>query len=105
MYGTALGWVFGMGLTGLGVAWLVTTGLAVVAVSRGLIEQHQDWMIRSYVVTFAFVTFRAFWSLLQAMGVGTLTEQLAAASWFCWAVPLLATEAVLQGRKIVLARG
>jgi predicted membrane protein DUF2306 len=102
---TALGWVFGMGLTGLGVAWLVTTGLAVVAVSRGLIEQHQDWMIRSYVVTFAFVTFRAFWSLLQAMGVGTLTEQLAAASWFCWAVPLLATEAVLQGRKIVLARG
>jgi hypothetical protein len=53
------------------------------------------------VVTFAFVTFRAFWALLQAIGVGTQAEQLAAASWFCWAVPLLATEAALQGRKIL----
>jgi uncharacterized membrane protein len=97
---TELGWVFGAGLTGLAVAWLVTTGLAFIAVRRGLIHQHQEWMIRSYVVTFAFVTFRIFAGGLQATGVGTLTEQLAAASWFCWAVPLLITEAILQGRKI-----
>jgi hypothetical protein len=38
---------------------------------------------------------------LTAAKVGTLTEQLAVASWFCWAVPLLITEAILQGRKIV----
>jgi hypothetical protein len=57
-------------------------------------------MVRSYVVTFAFVTFRAAWTVLQAAGVGTLTEQLAVASWFCWAVPLVALEAVLQGRRI-----
>jgi hypothetical protein len=53
------------------------------------------------VVTFAFVIFRLFWSILRAAGVGTLAEQLAAASWFCWAVPLLLTEAGLQGRKIL----
>ena len=100
---TDLGWVFGTGLTGLAVAWLVTTGLAFVAVRRGLIPQHQEWMIRSYVVTFAFVTFRIFAGILQATGVGTLPEQLAAASWFCWAVPLLITETVLQGRKIFAA--
>jgi hypothetical protein len=100
---TRLGWLVGMGLTGLGLAWLLTTGLAVLAIQRGLIAQHQEWMIRSYVVTFAFVTFRAFWALLQAVGIGTLPEQLAAASWFCWAVPLLFTEAVLQGRKIAVA--
>jgi hypothetical protein len=97
---TDLGWVFGTGLTGLAGAWIVTTGLAFVAVRRGLIHQHQEWMIRSYVVTFAFVTFRIFAGIVQATGVGTLTEQVAAASWFCWAVPLLITEAVLQGRKI-----
>ena len=100
---TDLGWVFGVGLTGLAVAWLVTTGLAFVAVRRGLIHQHQEWMIRSYVVTFAFVTFRIFAGVAQAAGVGTLQEQLAAASWFCWAVPLLITEAVLQGKKIFAA--
>jgi heme/copper-type cytochrome/quinol oxidase subunit 3 len=95
------GWVFGAGLTGLGVAWLVTTGLAFVAITRQLYDQHKEWMIRSYVVTFAFVTFRALQGTLSAANVGTLPEQLAAASWFCWAVPLLITEAILQGRKIV----
>jgi len=101
---TNLGWGFGAGITGLGVAWVVTTTLAVAAIRRGLIEQHREWMIRSYVVTFAFVTFRALWSMLDAAGIGTLQEQLAASSWFCWAVPLLVTETILQGRKIRLAR-
>ena len=62
-------------------------------------------MIRSYVVTFAFVVFRALFLSLQAAEVGTLQEQLAACSWFCWAAPLVITEAVLQGRKIFGPRG
>jgi len=97
---TALGWVFGMGLTGLATAWITTTGLAYVSIRRRLIEQHKEWMIRSYVVTLAFVNFRILVGLLQGAGVGTLNEQLTAASWFCWAVPLLITELILQGRKI-----
>ena len=80
------GWVFGAGLTGLGVAWLVTTGLAFVAIKQQLYDQHKEWMIRSYVVTFAFVTFRALQGTLSAANVGTFTEQFAVASWFCWAV-------------------
>lgn len=35
--------------------------------------------------------------------VGTTPEQLAAASWFCWAVPLLVMETLLEGRKIFAA--
>jgi len=101
---TDLGWVFGTGLTGLAVAWIVTTGLALVSIRKRLIAQHQEWMIRSYVVTFAFVNFRIFAGILQAAGVGTLYEQLGAASWFCWAVPLLITEAALQSKKIFWAR-
>ena len=97
---TALGWVFGAGLSGLAVAWIVTTSLAYAAIRRGLLHQHQEWMIRSYVVTFGFVFFRILVGVLQATGVGSLPEQLAAASWFCWAAPLLVTEAILQGRKI-----
>jgi predicted membrane protein DUF2306 len=97
---TTLGWVFGAGLIGLAIAWIVTTGLAYVAIRRGLLQQHQEWMTRSYVVTFGFVFFRIFAGILLATGVGSLQEQLAAASWFCWAAPLLVTEAILQGRKI-----
>jgi hypothetical protein len=60
-------------------------------------------MIRSYVVTTAFVTFRAAFAALQGSAIG---ENAAAAllAWACWAIPLLITEAVLQGRKIHAVR-
>ncbi len=98
---TEVSWVFGMGLAGLGVAWVITSGLAFIAIGRRMIAQHQEWMIRSYVTTFGFVTFRLFVGIATVMNVGTLIEQLSAAAWFCWAVPLLITEAVIQGRKVL----
>ncbi len=94
------GWVFGLGLSGLATAWLITTGMAYAAIRRRLIEQHQEWMIRSYVVTFGFVFFRMLFAGLQAADVGTRPEQLAASAWFCWSVPLVVAEAFLQGRKV-----
>lgn len=98
---TDFGWVFGAGLTGLASAWILTTAMAIVAIKRGHEEHHKEWMLRSYVVTFAFVTFRVLQVTLNGAGIGTLQEQLAAASWFCWAVPLLVTELVIQGKKIL----
>jgi hypothetical protein len=95
------GIVFGSGLFGLAVAWFVTTGLAYLSVRKFQIDQHKEWMIRSYVVMFAFVTFRVLYLSLQAAHIGTMQEQLGLSSWFCWAVPLLITEGVLQGRKVV----
>lgn len=97
---TDISWIFGMGLTGLATAWVVTTGLAFISIKKRLIAQHKEWMIRSYVVTFGFINFRILVGILQVAGVGTLVEQLNAASWFCWALPLLVCEAILQGRKI-----
>jgi uncharacterized membrane protein len=99
---TDVGVAFGSGLTGLAIAWLVTSGLAYTAIRRQLYEQHKEWMIRSYVVTTAFVTFRVLFLVLEAAGVGTSNERLTIASWFCWAIPLLATEAWLQGKKILV---
>jgi hypothetical protein len=101
---TDFGWIFGAGLFGLAVAWVTTTTLAYLAIRRSLIDQHKEWMIRSYVVTFAFVTFRVIQPALQAAQVGTYLEDLAVAAWACWAVPLLITELVIQGRKVLAVR-
>jgi hypothetical protein len=98
---TDFGLVFGAGLTGLATAWLLTTGLAFVAVRRRFYDQHKEWMIRSYVVTTAFITFRAFFNMLGYVGAGTTVERLSLLAWFCWAVPLLMTEVALQGKKMV----
>jgi len=97
---TDFGWVFGAGLFSLAIAWIVTTGLAFIAIRKRNVQQHKEWTIRSYVVTFAFVTFRAMYVVLQGAQIGDPGTQLAFASWACWAVPLLITEALLQGKKI-----
>jgi uncharacterized membrane protein len=101
---TDFGLGFGAGLAGLAVAWVTTTGMAYLAIRRSLIDQHKEWMIRSYVVTFGFVTFRIVQPALAAGGFGTVGEQLAVAAWACWTLPLLVTELVLQGRKILAVR-
>ena len=84
---TDFGWVFGMGMIGMGCAWIMTTGLAVISICRSMVEQHREWMIRSYVVTFGFVTFRMLTMLFETIRTGTLVERMDAASWFAWRCP------------------
>jgi hypothetical protein len=101
-FNTSGGVVFGSGLAALATAWLTTTGMAFLAIKRHLYEQHKEWMIRSYVVTFAFVIFRAFDTMIAARM--PLLDHIGISAWFCWSVPLLLNEAVLQGRKILRVR-
>jgi hypothetical protein len=61
-------------------------------------------MIRSYVVTTGFITFRALVVALGAAHVGDIGQRVMVAAWFCWSVPLLFTEAILQGRLILGVR-
>ncbi len=75
--------------------------MAYVAIRRRQIAQHQEWMIRSYVTTFAFVLFRVFVCATQVAGVSTLDQQLTASAWICWSVPPVITEVVLQSRRIL----
>jgi hypothetical protein len=103
-FNTDLGVVFGGGLAGLATAWLITTGMAFVAIQRHLYDQHKEWMIRSYVVTGGFVVFRVVFPALQGAGIGTVNEQLGLAAWLAWTLPLVVTEAILQGRKIFAVR-
>ena len=93
------GLIFGSGLFFLAVAWITTTSLAYVAIRKGLVDQHREWTIRSYVVTFAFVTFRVGQVAMVGSGV-PLPEAIGVMAWACWSIPLLITEAVLQSRKI-----
>lgn len=97
---TEVSWVFGMGLGGLGVAWVLTTGFALLAIRKRNILLHREWMTRSYITTMGFVFFRIFVGVTSALEVGTLFERLEAASWFCWAFPLLIAEVYLQRNKL-----
>lgn len=91
---------FRIGIAGLALAWAITTSLGFAAIIRRKILQHKEWMIRSYVVTFGFVFFRMLLRPMIALEVATPGEVVSAVSWMCWALPLLITELILQGKKI-----
>ena len=91
--------VFGSGLFFLSAAWVITTGMAYAAVRYRFIDQHREWMLRSYVVTFAFVVFRLFTDGLIDRGVSP-SDAAGVMAWASWAVPLLVLEPILQYRKL-----
>ena len=95
---------YALGLGGLAFAWLTTTSMAFVAIRRKNLTQHKQWMVRSYVVAFAFVSFRLTEDLLAAGKVMLEHERSAMLAWACWAVPLLVTEVVIQSREVFKKR-
>lgn len=93
VYGVA----WAVALICLALAWLATTAMAIYSIRNRNIETHKRWMIRSYIVTFAFVTFRimtdhvpyeAWWGM-------TRPEMSNAAIWPVWVMPLIAYEIFL----------
>lgn len=90
---------FGPPLAVLGVAWLTSTGLAVVAIRRGKVPLHEELMIRSYVLTFTFVFFR-WWIELPILTHVPGPERFSTMAWLAWTIPLLAAEAMIQVRRV-----
>lgn len=92
------------GLFMLNAAWLITAAMAYWSIRHRRVEQHRQWMLRSYVVTFAFVTFRLgadSLSALSATHAAFSTDQIEAMmAWACWAVPLLIAEPLIQWRAV-----
>lgn len=91
---------FAFALFALAVAWVITTGAAFFAVIRRQVSAHKEWMIRSYIVPLAFVTFRILsdyvpyesWGLARA-------DYNTAMVWSCWVFPLMIAEVVRQFGK------
>ena len=94
------GFAWAVGLFCLALAWLVTTGMALYSVRKRKLLLHKQWMVRSYIVTFAFVTFRivtdyvpyeAWWGIARP-------DMSTAVIWPVWVLPLLAYEVYLARR-------
>lgn len=86
-------------LQGLGFAWILTAGMAFIQILRGRVTQHKEWMIRSYVVTFGFVTFRFLNDMESIQSLGNFVERGPTEVWLAWAIPLLISEVFISWNK------
>jgi len=102
---TTFGWAFGFGILMLATAWFTTTAMAYYAILKRRIQVHKEWMVRAYVVTFAFVTFRLLNDYGPTSRVQPANDRAITIAWACWALPLLVTEVILQLRKMRSATG
>lgn len=95
---------YAAGLFTLCVAWVITTGMALYSIRKRRVEQNREWMLRSYTVTFAFVTYRLAsywlrrWFHLPDSDVADGLDTLLA--WASWVVPLLIAEPLIQLRSM-----
>lgn len=95
----AIHWTWAFALQILAFAWFCTAAMAFISIKRRRIQQHKEWMIRSYVVTFAFVIFRWLAAMPSIIELGTFVERGPTLIWISWAIPLFLTEIVLQWNK------
>jgi Predicted membrane protein (DUF2306) len=87
------------GIRVLALVWFVTTGMAYYTIREGLVSLHKEWMIRSYVVTFAFVTFRFLQDYTPLARVRPEGDRDTTIAWACWVLPLAITELVFQWKR------
>lgn len=97
----------GFGL--LSVFWLISAYQALNRVRNKKIQEHQNWMIRNYSLTFAAVTLRLWLPLFVLLfGLEHFELSYAVISWLAWVPNLIIAEIVIkqninkrQHRKIV----
>lgn len=69
-------------------AWLFATGFAFLMVKRRKIKLHKEWMVRSYLLTFAFVVSALLLKIPFVQQLGTFEEISPTLFWMGWVVPL-----------------
>lgn len=79
----------------LAVVWLAFTAMAWRAIRNRRIDQHREWMIRSYVVAWTFVFCRFYTRAMPADTQGSELDMI----WLTWVGPVLFAEIMLQWRR------
>ena len=92
------GWVASLGFGGLAISWLFTTSKAFLSIRNKEIDKHQQWMIRSYALTFAAVTLRIYLPLSQ-IAQFEFNDAYRIIAWLCWVPNLLIAERIIYNLK------
>ena len=89
---------FGLSLSILAIAWLASIAMALAAVRNKRIAAHQEWMTRSYIVTFSFVSYRFLVGLSMFRFLGP--SRPAMVLWISWVVPMMLFELFMQWDRV-----
>jgi len=80
------------------ILWMLTTGIALAFILNGKVQQHRQWMTRSFAVAIVFLEVRVVagvtgWEALGEHAIETIV-------WGCLAFSLLFADVVLQWQEL-----
>lgn len=87
-----------LGFALLAIAWFYTTYRAWRYIQRKDQKRHEEWMIRSFAVTFAAVTFRVWFIPESILGIPFDISYMLN-SWLCWMVNLIFAEILILRKR------
>lgn len=85
-----------LGFTGMSLAWIITTLFAYIYIRRKEVKKHENWMIRSYAVTFTGVTFRLWMPFLIIVFDLDFLGAYPIDAWISWIVNLIIADLIIR---------
>ena len=78
--------------------WMITTGIALAFILKGKVQEHRQWMTRSFAIAVVFLEVRVIgglggWENLDIHANETIV-------WFCLAFAILSADLVLQWQQL-----
>lgn len=78
--------------------WMLTTGIAFAFILKGKVQQHRQWMTRSFAVAIVFLEVRVVAGVTgwENLGPGAMETIV----WVCLAFSILAADFALQWQEL-----
>jgi uncharacterized membrane protein len=78
--------------------WMITTGIALVFVLKGKVQEHRQWMTRSFAVALVFLEGRVIGGVTGWEDLGVHASETIV--WTCLAFSILSADLVLQWQEL-----
>jgi uncharacterized membrane protein len=82
--------------------WMLTTGIALALILKGRVQQHRQWMTRSFAVALIFLEVRVIAGVTRWENLGT--PAIETIVWGCIAFSIVAADIVLQLQELRRSR-
>lgn len=77
--------------------WMITTGIAMIFILKGKVQEHRQWMTRSFAVALVFLEGRVIGGLTGWEALDTKANETIV--WVCLALSILSADLVLQWQE------
>ncbi len=89
---------FSIAAATLALLWLITTAIALLFILNGKVEQHRQWMTRSFAVALVFLEDRVIGGATGWDQLGPRVDEIIV--WGCLAFAILSADLVLQWQEL-----